>query len=44
MIISRHINVFAHILIEWIVERLPAIIYRECGGAFNYLAAIAPFS
>ena len=31
----------AHNLIEWVVERLPAIIHRERGGPFNYLAAIA---
>ena len=35
------INTFAHYLIEWVVERLPAIIHRERGGAFNYLVAIA---
>ena len=39
--INRHVNTFAHNLIEWVVERLPAIIHRERGGAFNYLAALA---
>jgi signal transduction histidine kinase len=38
--INKHINSFAHNLIEWVVERLPAIIHRERSGAFNYLAAI----
>jgi signal transduction histidine kinase len=38
--ISKHINTFAHNLIEWVVERLPAIIHRERGGAFNYLVAM----
>jgi hypothetical protein len=38
--IRKPINTFAHNLIEWIVERLPAIIHREHGGFFNYLAAI----
>jgi signal transduction histidine kinase len=37
---SKSINKFAHNLIEWIVERLPAIIHRERGGVFNYLVAI----
>ena len=37
---SRHINTFAHNLIEWVVERLPAIIHRERGGALNYLIAL----
>jgi signal transduction histidine kinase len=32
---------FAHNLVEWVVERLPDIIHRERGGAFNYLVAIA---
>ena len=38
---GKHINVFAHNLVEWIVERLPDIIHRERGGAFNYLIAFA---
>jgi PAS domain S-box-containing protein len=37
---SKPINRLAHHLVEWIVERLPVIIYRERGGAFNYLVAI----
>jgi signal transduction histidine kinase len=39
--INRHINSFAHNLIEWVVERLPAIIHRERSGAVNYLIALA---
>jgi diguanylate cyclase (GGDEF)-like protein/PAS domain S-box-containing protein len=39
--LNNSINSSAHKLIEWIVERLPAIIHRERGGAFNYLTAIA---
>ncbi len=38
--INKHINSFAHNLIEWVVERLPAIIHRERVEAFNYLVAI----
>ena len=34
-------NSFPHNLINWIVERLPALIHRESGGAINYLVATA---
>ena len=40
MSISKSINTFANNLIEWVIERLPAIIHWERGGAFNYLVAI----
>ena len=33
------VDALAHNLVEWVVERLPAIIHRERGGAFNYLIA-----
>jgi signal transduction histidine kinase len=36
--ISKHTRTFAHNLVEWVVERLPAIVHRERGGAFNYVA------
>lgn len=39
MNINKHINSFAHNLIEWVVERLPAIIHRERGGSVNFLIA-----
>ena len=41
MSINKQIKSFAHDLIEWVVERLPAIIHRERAGAFNYLVALA---
>jgi signal transduction histidine kinase len=37
--ITKHINTFAHNLIEWVVERLPAIIHRERGGVVNFIIA-----
>lgn len=40
MSIIENIEMTAHKLIEWVVERLPAIIHRERDGAFNYLVAI----
>ena len=40
MTIINKINSLPHNFIEWVVERLPAIIYRERGGVFNYLIAI----
>jgi signal transduction histidine kinase len=38
--ISKSIHGIAHNLIEWVVERLPAIIHRENSGSFNFLVAI----
>ena len=40
MSLSKLINTFAHNLIEWVVERLPAIIHRERGDALNFLIAL----
>lgn len=36
----KYIESTAHNFIECVVERLPAIIHRERGSSFNYLAAI----
>ena len=38
--IRKPVNTFAHNLVEWVVERLPAIIHRERSGAVNYLIAL----
>ena len=35
----KYFEATAHNLIEWVVERLPAIIHRERGGAVNFLIA-----
>ena len=39
MNIRTPVNTFAHNLIEWVVERLPAIIHRERSSSFNYVIA-----
>lgn len=40
MSIYQHINAFFNNLTEWVVERMPVIIHRGRGNAFNYVIVI----